>query len=94
MEPKHLFPQTQVPATCPYPEPNRSGPYPHVPLAEDPSQYHSPISARVSKVFSFTRMSQQNHLYVSPQPHIATCHTQFIFPHIITRKLLGLVTEH
>jgi hypothetical protein len=25
-----------VPATCPYPEPARSSPYPHIPLPEDP----------------------------------------------------------
>ena len=28
---------SQVPATCPYPEPIRSSPYPHIPLPEDPS---------------------------------------------------------
>ena len=27
---------SQVPATCPYPEPARSSPYPHIPLHEDP----------------------------------------------------------
>jgi hypothetical protein len=26
-----------VPATCPYPEPTRSSPYPQIPLPEDPS---------------------------------------------------------
>jgi hypothetical protein len=26
-----------VPATCPYPEPTRSSPYPHILLPEDPS---------------------------------------------------------
>ena len=28
---------SQVPANCPYPEPVRSSPYPHIPLPEDPS---------------------------------------------------------
>jgi len=37
MEPESSFPYSQVPATCPYPEPARSSPYPHIPLPEDPS---------------------------------------------------------
>jgi hypothetical protein len=37
MEPEGSLPHSQVPATCPYPEPARSSPYPHIPLPEDPS---------------------------------------------------------
>jgi len=33
MEPE----DSQVPATCPYPEPAWSSPYPHIPLPEDHS---------------------------------------------------------
>ena len=29
MEPESSLPLSQVPATCPYPEPARSTPYPH-----------------------------------------------------------------
>ena len=36
MEPEVSLPHSQVPATCPYPEPARSSPYPHTPLPEDP----------------------------------------------------------
>ena len=36
MEPEGSLPNSQVPATCPYPEPARSGPYPHIQLPEDP----------------------------------------------------------
>jgi len=28
---------SQVPATCPYPEPDLSSPFPNIPLPEDPS---------------------------------------------------------
>ena len=35
MEPESSLPQSQVPATFPYPEPARSSPYPHIPLPED-----------------------------------------------------------
>jgi hypothetical protein len=37
MEPESLLPHSQVPATCLYPEPVQSTPYPHTPLPEDPS---------------------------------------------------------
>ena len=42
MEPEGLLPHSQVPTTCPYPEPARSSPYSHIPLPEDPSLYYSP----------------------------------------------------
>jgi len=37
MEPEGSLPHSQVPATCPYPEPARSSPYPHISLPEDPT---------------------------------------------------------
>ena len=37
MEPEGSVAHSQVPATCPCPEPTRSSPYPHIPLSEDPS---------------------------------------------------------
>jgi hypothetical protein len=36
MEPEGSLPHSQVPATCPYPEPARSSLYPHIPLPDDP----------------------------------------------------------
>ena len=35
MEPEGSLPHLQVPATCPYPEPARSSPYPQMLLPED-----------------------------------------------------------
>ena len=35
MESESSLPHAQVPATCPYPEPALSSPYPHIPLPED-----------------------------------------------------------
>jgi len=57
MEPEGSLPHSQVPATCPYPEPARSSTYPHIPLPEDPSQYYPPIHAWVSPVVSFPDVS-------------------------------------
>ena len=37
MESEGSLPHSQVPAICPYPEPVRSNPYPHILLPEDPS---------------------------------------------------------
>jgi len=51
------LPHSQVPATCPYPEPARSSPYPHIPLLEDPSEYYPPIYAYLSQVISFPQVS-------------------------------------
>ena len=39
MQPEGSFPHSQMPATCPYPEPSRSSPCTHTPLPEDLSQF-------------------------------------------------------
>ena len=57
MEPEDSLPHSQQPATCPYPEPDQSSPYSHIPLPEDPSQYYPPIYALVSQVVSFPQVS-------------------------------------
>jgi len=63
MEPESSLPHSQVPATCPYPEPARSSPYPHIPLSENPSQYYPPIYPWVFQMVSFSQVS-------SPKPCI------------------------
>ena len=45
-----------MPTTCPYPEPPRSSPYPHIPIPEDPSYYYPTIYAWVSQVVSFLQV--------------------------------------
>ena len=42
MESESSLPYSQVPATCPYPEPTPSSPHNPLPLPEDPSQYYPP----------------------------------------------------
>jgi len=37
MEPEGSLEHSQLPATCPYPEPAQSIPYLHIPFPEDPS---------------------------------------------------------
>ena len=48
MEPEGSSPYSQVPATCPYPEPTPSSPHNSLPLPEDPSSYYPPIYVWVS----------------------------------------------
>jgi len=59
MEPEGSLPHSQMPATCSYPEPARSGPHPHIPRPEDPSQYYPPIYAWVSQVVSFPQVQKR-----------------------------------
>ena len=51
MKPEGSVPHSQVPATSPYPEPDWSSPYPHIPLPEDPSEYY-PLMGLPSGLFS------------------------------------------
>ena len=67
MEPEGLLPHSQVPATCPYPEADKSSPYPQNPLPEDPS----PIHAWVSQVVSFPHVSPPKPwTRLSPPPYV------------------------
>ena len=56
MEPEGSLPYSQVPTTCPYPEPNPSSLHPF-PLPEDPSKYYLPICVWASPMASFPRVS-------------------------------------
>jgi hypothetical protein len=57
MEPESSLPHSQVPTICPYPEPARSSPCPHILLPEDASYYHRPICVWVSQVVCFPQVS-------------------------------------
>ena len=57
MEPEFSLPHSQVPGTCPYPEPARSSPHTYIPLPENPPHYHPPVYAWVFQVVSFSQVS-------------------------------------
>ena len=46
MQPKVSLPYSQLPATCPYPQPAPASPNPHIPFPNDLSLYYPPIYAR------------------------------------------------
>jgi hypothetical protein len=69
MEPEDSLPKSQMPATCPYPEPTRSSPWSHIPIPEEPFYYSSPIDIWVFQVVSFSQDSPPEpciHLTFSP----------------------------
>ena len=85
MVPEGSLPHSQVPATCPYPEPARSSPHPHIPLPENPSLYYSPIYAWVFQTVSFPQVSP-------PKPYIPLSppHTHYMpRPPHTSRTILG-----
>ena len=57
MEPEGSLPHSQQPATCPYPEPERSSRSPTIPPLEDQFQYYSPLYVWVFQVVSFSQVS-------------------------------------
>ena len=57
MEPESSLRHLQVPVICLCPEPDRSSPYPNIPLPEDISSYYPPIYAWVYQVVSFPQIS-------------------------------------
>ena len=68
MEPEGSLPNSQEPTTCPYPERDRSSPYPNIPLLEDPiliiiiiiiyyNYFYPPIYAWILRVISSHQIS-------------------------------------
>ena len=90
MEPEGSLPQSQVPATCPYPKPARFTSHPHIPLPEDPSSYYVSNYAWVSQVVSEPSDFRTKILYTPLiSPIRATCPALLILLDFITRKILG-----
>jgi hypothetical protein len=57
---------SQVPATCPYPEPAQSSPYPHIPLLEDIPNIILPSTPGSPQWSLSFRFPQQNPVHPSP----------------------------
>ena len=88
MEPGSSLPHSQVPATCPYPEPDQSNPFPHIPLPEDPLRYYPPFYAWSPKWSLSLRFPHQHPLHASPLPHTRymprlSHSSRFYHPHYI-----------
>ena len=89
MEPEGSLAHSQVPATCPCPEPAQSSLCPHIPLLKI---HLSIILSSVPGSFNWSlslRFPHQNPVHASPLPKHATCPTHLIFLDLITRTILG-----
>jgi len=69
MEPKDSLPHSQVPVTCPYPEPDRSIPCPKTSPPEDLSEYYYPIYDWAVLDASFPQVSLPNCIRFSSPPY-------------------------
>jgi len=53
MKPESSIPHSQVLATCPYPEPDRSVPCPHIPFLKCDIAYHVETNTHQTNSISF-----------------------------------------
>jgi hypothetical protein len=84
MEPEGSLPHSQVPVTCPYPEPARSSPYPHIPLLKIHLYIILPTKPGSPKWSPSLRPHHKNSGYASPLTP-----THLILLDFITRTISG-----
>jgi len=88
MEPEGSLPHSQVPATCPYPEPDQSSSRPH-PTSEDTPYVILLSTPEFSKWSLSLRFLHQTLNATLLSPIRATCPTNLIPLDLITRIIFG-----
>ena len=89
MEPESLLPHSQVPATCLYPEPTRTNPYPTSHFLKIHLNIILPYTPRSPKWSLSFRFPHQTPVYASPLSHTCYMPCPSHFLDFITRTKLG-----
>jgi hypothetical protein len=82
MEPEGSLPHSQVPATCPYPEPARSSPCPHIPFPEDPSSAVS--EPALYSLLTFQVPNLMSHFHCLGRTKVSVQARGFLSEHFVT----------
>jgi len=89
MEHKGSLPHSQMPANCPYPEPDRSSPCPTFDFLKIHLNIILPSTPGSPTWSPSLRFPHQTPVYAFPLSICATCPAPLILLYFITRKILG-----
>jgi hypothetical protein len=88
MEPEGSLPHSKVPATCLYPEPAQSSPYPTSYFLKIRLNIILPFTSRSTQLSLSLMFSHQNPVHTSPYPIRTTCPAHLILLDFITRTIV------
>ena len=95
MEPEGSLPHLQVTSICPYPQPARSSPYPHISFLENPSKYYPPIYFWFSQMVPYPQVSPPKPcISRSSPPYALHIPPISFFSILLPEQYWGISTDH